>query len=120
MAKVEKVTEKRIEFLQQRYPRMSFEGDAMDTDEGMRGLVRIIDSEGTVIGLEFIEPSGLWVDPDAIEEYKDTSADEIHITVIVPLEEKEDAEALVHKEVGEAVIILSYDDLTRPLDYISG
>ncbi len=114
---VEDVTRARKKLLEASAPHMAFEDDYMDTEEGTRGLVRIMGPGGNVAGLEFIEPEEFWADPDAVEEYAETLGDGVHVTVIVPEGEKGDAEELLHQEVGKAVEVLTYGDIGSPLSF---
>lgn len=84
------------------------EDDYMDTEVGTRGLVRILDRSGEVVGLEFVEPEEVWADPDAVEEYAETVAEGISVKVIVPDEERDDAEEYLAEAVGKAVEVLGY------------
>ena len=91
----------RTKLLEAGAPHLIFEDDYMNTEVGTRGLVRIRDRRGDVIGLEFIEPEEFWADPDAVEEYAETLEEGVHVTVIVPDGEKADAEELLHEEAGQ-------------------
>jgi hypothetical protein len=110
MTTVEDVTRSRLRLLQQANPQLVYEDDYMDTEEGLRGLIRAMDGRENVVGLEFVEPEGLWADPDAVEEYAETLEEGIAVTVIVPPAERADAEALLRAEAGE-VTVLGYDEL---------
>jgi hypothetical protein len=66
-----------------------------------------------VAALEFIEPEELWSDPDAVEEYAETLDDGIPVTVIVPDDERLEAEAMLREEVGWKVRVLSYNRAPR-------
>jgi hypothetical protein len=89
------------------------EDDYMDTEVGTRGLIRKMDKSKDVIGLEFVEPEEVWADPDAVEEYGETINDGISVTVIVPDEEKEDAEEYLAEAVGKGVMVLGYSEATQ-------
>lgn len=110
---VQEVIENRIKYHRMDRPDMTFEEDLMETECGTRGLIRIINSQGEVIGLEFIEPEGFWADPDAVEEYAETLEDGIIITVIVPDDEGLGAEALLREEVGKDIMVIKYSDIGR-------
>lgn len=115
MDPVEAVTKSRLKALQGREKTFIFEDDYMDTEVGMRGLIRISRPNGDIAGLEFIEPEEFWMDPDAVEEYKDTLAEGYHVTVIVPTAELEDARDLLQEEAGSGVVVLGYDEVSSPL-----
>ena len=108
MEEVNSVGARRLEFLGSSDPGLSFEDDYMDTEWGTRGLIRVMDREGEVIALEFIEPEEMWGDPDAAEEYAETLEDGIPVTVIVPDSERLEAEALLREEAGRGIRVLSY------------
>jgi len=112
---VEEVTRARLELLSGDGS-IRAEDDYMDTEVGTRGLVRIKDRRGSLIGLEFIEPEEVWADPDAVEEYAETLEDGIHVTVVVPDVELADARALLSEEVGKAVQVLAYSETAKPSD----
>lgn len=105
------VTRARTKLLEAGTPHLIFEDDYMNTEVGTRGLVRIRDRRGNVIGLEFIEPEEFWANPDAVEEYAETLGEGVHVTVIVPDGEKADAEELLHEMAGAAVEVLAYGDI---------
>jgi len=110
MAGVEEVTKDRMRLLGSAHPELVLEDDYMDTEEGLRGLIRKLDRRGEVVGLEFVEPEELWADPDVVEEYAETLEEGIEVTVIVPTAEKLGAEALLREEAGP-VTVLGYDDI---------
>jgi hypothetical protein len=110
MDEVSRVTAERLEHLRAIEGSMQFEDDYMDTEEGTRGLIRVLDPKGEVAALEFIEPEELWSDPDAVEEYAETLDDGIPVTVIVPDDERLEAEAMLREEVGWKVRVLSYNE----------
>ncbi|MBI0584100.1 MAG: hypothetical protein ISF22_07720 [Methanomassiliicoccus sp.] len=110
---VEGIVKKRLEALRSRGDGSSYEDDHMETECGTRGLIRITDRQGEVVGLEFIEPEDLWFDPDAVEEYAETLEDGISVTVIVPDEERLRAEATLREEVGREVKVLSYSEIGK-------
>jgi hypothetical protein len=112
MDEVEAIGKRRLELLRDRHRDMTFDDDYMDTEVGTRGLVRAIDARGEVAGLEFIEPEGVWADPDAVEEYAETMEDGIGVTVIVPDKERLEAEALLREEAGKEIRVLSYKEST--------
>ncbi len=62
---VEEVAKQRIGILTDLFPQLVFEDDYMETEDGVRALIRIMDRNGEVKGLEFIEPEELWSDPDS-------------------------------------------------------
>ena len=116
MVKVEKVTKERMAKLKEANPGKVFEDDYMDTEVGTRGLIKIFGPDDEeVMGLEFIEPEEFWADPDALEEYSETLSDEITVTVIVPAEEKDDAQEMLHETVGKKVVVLGYDEIGNSL-----
>jgi hypothetical protein len=110
MDEINDVGSRRLRHLQATEGELSFEDDYMDTEVGTRGLIRIIDHKGDVIGLEFIEPEEAWADPDAVEEYSDTLEDGISVTVIVADKERLHAEAMLREEVGKRIRVLSYGE----------
>jgi hypothetical protein len=110
MDETNRVGQRRLEHLRRSDDESSFEDDYMDTEVGTRGLIRITDKKGEVVALEFIEPEEMWADPDAVEEYSETLDDGIPVTVIVPDEERLDAEAMLREEVGKRVRVLSYSE----------
>jgi hypothetical protein len=111
------VTGARMKLLEASAPHLIFEDDYMNTEVGTRGLVRIRDRRGKVVGLEFIEPAEFWADPDAVEEYAETLEEGVHVTVIVPDEEKADAEELLGEQVGKAVEVRAYGDIGSTLSF---
>jgi hypothetical protein len=111
MVSVEGVTKARLGLLRGGGSRWTFEDDYMDTEVGTRGLIRIMGRPGDVTALEFIEPEEFWADPDAVEEYAETLADGIGVTVIVPDDERADAEETLGEDVGKAVTVLGYSDI---------
>jgi hypothetical protein len=117
MTSVEGVTKARLGLLQGVGSRWTFEDDYMDTEVGTRGLIRVLDRQGNVTGLEFVEPEEFWADPDAVDEYAETLADGIEVTVIVPDAERADAEELLGEDVGKAVTVLGYGDIGNPPHY---
>jgi hypothetical protein len=108
MDQVRDVGSRRMEHLQAAADDVTFEDDYMDTEEGTRGLIRIIDPKGEVVGLEFIEPEEMWADPDAVEEYSETMEDGIAVTVIVPDDERLEAEAMLREQAGRKIKIIPY------------
>ncbi len=110
MDEVCKVTAGRLEHLRASGGGMMFEDDYMGTEEGTRGLIRVIDPKGDVVALEFIEPEELWSDPDAVEEYAETLEDGIPVTVIVPDDERLNAEAMLREEAGRKIRVLPYGE----------
>jgi hypothetical protein len=117
MASVEGVTKARLGLLRGGGSHWTFEDDYMDTEVGTRGLIRVMDRPGEVTALEFIEPEEFWADPDAVEEYGETLADGVGVTVIVPDDERADAEEMLGEEVGKAVIVLGYSEIGNPPHY---
>lgn len=110
MDEVSRVTAGRLKHLRASEGEMTFEDDYMDTEEGTRGLIRIVDPKGEVAALEFIEPEEMWADPDAVEEYAETLEDGIPVTVIVPDDERLEAEAMLREEAGRKIRVLPYGE----------
>lgn len=106
----------RLTLLQNENPSLTFEDDWMDTEEGTRALIRVIDGDD-MIALEFIEPEGMWQEPDVIEEYAETAEEGIGITVIVPDDEKDDARNEIGPESG--IRVLGYSEIGSGLRYLS-
>lgn len=116
MEKVQQVTKERMAKLKEANSGKVFEDDYMDTEVGMRGLIKVFDPDDEEVrGLEFIEPEEFWADPDALEEYAETLSDEIAVTVIVPAEEKGEATEMLHEAVGKKVVVLGYDEIGNSL-----
>ncbi len=114
MSTVPDVLKGRLMLLQNENPSLTFEDDQMDTGDGIRGLIRVIDGDDT-IALEFIEPEEMWQEPDVLEEYIETAEEGVGVTVIVPNGEKEDA----REEIGEdgGIRVLGYDEIGSSLRY---
>lgn len=110
MATAEDVASRRLKELRKSKPYMNFEDDYMDTEEGVRGLIRAISADESIEGLDFIEPEGLWSDPDVIEEYRETLEEGYRVTVIVPTEELDAARAMLSEVVGHNLVVLGYDE----------
>jgi hypothetical protein len=111
---VTEVTQARAKLLEATISHMIIEDDYMNTEVGTRGLIRIRDRRGNVVGLEFVEPEEFWADPDAVEEYAETLGEAVHVTIIVPDAERADAEELLHDVVSKAVEVLAYSDIGIP------
>mgnify|MGYP000843910779 CR=1 FL=1 len=113
------VLKARLMLLQAENPSLEFEDDRMETEYGDRALIRVFDSSGNLIALEFIEPEELWQDPDAVEEYIETALEGIEVTVIVPTEEKAEAEDALGHDAGGQVRLLGRDEISSSLRYPS-
>ena len=111
MDEVEAIGKRRLELLRDRHRDMTFDDDYMDTEVGT-GARSGHRRERRGGGLEFIEPEGVWADPDAVEEYAETMEDGIGVTVIVPDKERLEAEALLREEAGKEIRVLSYKEST--------
>lgn len=114
MSTVPDVLKSRMMLLQNENPSLTFEDDSMDTELGIRGLIRVLDGD-EMIALEFVEPEEMWQEPDVMEEYAETVEGALEVTVIVPEGEKGDAEA----ELGQegSIRVLGYDEIGSSLRY---
>jgi len=110
MEEVIEVGKRRLERLRSDHGGAIFEDDYMDTEAGTRGLIRMVGPKDDIIALEFIEPEGVWADPDALEEYAETVEGGIHVTVIVPDADRSEAEAVLGEAIGKHIKVLSYTE----------
>lgn len=108
------VLKSRMMLLQNENPLLTFEDDSMDTELGIRALIRVFNGD-EMIALEFIEPEEMWQEPDVLEEYAETVEDGLEVTVIVPRDEKKDAETELGQVQG--LRILGYDEIGSSLRY---
>lgn len=114
MSTVPDVLKSRMMLLQNENPLLTFEDDSMDTELGTRALIRVLHGD-EMIALEFVEPEEMWQELDVMEEYTETVEGGLEVTVIVPGDEKEDAEA----ELGQegSIRVLGYDEIGSSLRY---
>ncbi len=113
---IEEIIETRLALLKKNNPNLIIDSDCMDTEDGMRGLIRIIEpSSEEIVAFEFIEPEGGWYDEITIEEYGET-ADDYDVTIIVPDEEKKDASLTIEAALSRPLRVQGYNEKGK-LDY---
>ncbi len=113
---VEEIIATRVALLKKHNPNFIIDSDSMETEDGCRGLIRVINPQNEeIIAFEFIEPEECWNDPETIEEYGETAA-EYQVVIIVPDEEKKDASLMIEAALGAQLTVQGYNEKGR-LDY---
>ncbi|AGN25847.1 hypothetical protein A3206_06365 [Candidatus Methanomassiliicoccus intestinalis] len=113
---VEEIIETRLVLLKKNNPGLMIDSDCMETEDGIRGLIRIIEpSTEEIVAFEFIEPEGCWYDEVTIEEYGET-AEDYDVTIIVPDEEKKDASLTIEAALSRPLRVQGYNEKGK-LDY---